>query len=74
MDLGSRIHASKHAACDCCQPPECLFSGDVMTFTETKEPALPGTLAVKVESKAHVYMALDYTDETKPKLVAIEEV
>lgn len=34
----------------------------------------PGTDVVKLESKTHVYLALDYTDEDKPKLLAIEEV
>ena len=38
------------------------------------EKASPGADAVKVESKTHVYLALDYTDEDKPKLLTLEEV
>lgn len=51
-----------------------ILSDEVITFTETTEPADPGAFAVKVESKNHVFIALDYTDETKPKLLAIEDV
>lgn len=40
---------------------------------ETGTPT-PGTDVVKMESRTHVYLALDYTDEDKPKLLAIEEV
>lgn len=52
----------------------CSIPGEVISYFETLEPASPGTIAAKVESKTHVYLALDYTDETKAKLLAIEEV
>ncbi len=34
----------------------------------------PGTRAVRVESKTHVYLALDYTSEDDPKLITVKEV
>lgn len=46
----------------------------VISYTLSMEKSSPGADAVKVESKTHVYLALDYTDEDKPKLLALEEV
>ncbi len=49
-------------------------AGEVFSYYESDEKASPGALAVKVESKTHVYLALDYTNDNDAKLVAMEEV
>jgi hypothetical protein len=51
--------------------------GEVINYLPAGKQAgthTPGTDVVKMESRTHVYLALDYTDEGKPKLLAIEEV
>ena len=53
----------------------CLsLSGEVITYSQYDVKTSPGAIAVKVESKTHVYLALDYTNEDDPKLVTVEEV
>lgn len=48
--------------------------GEVISYTEFGGVTSPDTIAVKVESKTHVYLVLNYTDEDNPKLETVEEV